>query len=79
MSGGGAHNVAMLEYLSNLFEEAKVVTSDYYGLDVDAKEAVAFALLGHLSLEGEAGNLPSVTGAEHPVVLGSITPGDTIS
>ena len=60
-------------------EETKVVTSDYYGLDVDAKEAVAFALLGQLSLEGEAGNLPSVTGASHPVVLGSITPGDTLT
>jgi len=79
VSGGGAHNIALLEYLSDLFEEAKVVTSDYYGLDVDAKEAVAFALLAHLSLEGEAGNLPSVTGAAHPVVLGSITPGDTLT
>jgi len=79
VSGGGAHNIALLEYLSELFSEAKVVTSDYYGLDVDAKEAVAFALLGHLSLEGEAGNLPAVTGASHPVVLGSITPGDTLA
>lgn len=78
VSGGGAHNVALLEYLSDLMEGTRVVTSDYYGLDVDAKEAVAFALLGHLSLEGKAGNLPSVTGAAHPVVLGSITPGDRL-
>jgi len=76
VSGGGAHNVTLLEYLSQLFEDASVKTSDYYGLDVDAKEAVAFALLAHLSLEGKAGNLPQVTGARHPVVLGSITPGD---
>jgi anhydro-N-acetylmuramic acid kinase len=53
-----------------------VKTSDYYGLDVDAKEAVAFALLAHLSLDGKAGNLPQVTGARDPVILGSITPGD---
>jgi len=39
-------------------------------------EAVAFALLAHLSLEGKAGNLPQVTGAREPVILGSITPGD---
>lgn len=76
VSGGGAHNVALMEYLSNLFEEARVVPSDYYGMDVDAKEATAFALLGQVSLEGRAGNLPGVTGASHPVLLGSLTPGD---
>ena len=76
VSGGGAHNVTLLRYLADLFDGARVVTSDYYGLDVDAKEAVAFALLGYLTLEGEAGNLPGVTGASHPVLLGDLTPGD---
>jgi anhydro-N-acetylmuramic acid kinase len=75
VSGGGAHNVALLEDLSDLFEGARVVPSDYYGLDVDAKEAAAFAILGHLALEGKAGNLPGVTGATHPVFLGTLTPG----
>jgi len=75
VSGGGAHNVALLETLAGLFKGVSVVPSDYYGLDVDAKEATAFALLGHLSLDGRAGNLPSVTGARHPVVLGDLTPG----
>jgi anhydro-N-acetylmuramic acid kinase len=79
VSGGGAHNVALLEDLADLFEGISVVTSDYYGMDVDAKEATAFALLAHLSLDGEAGNLPSVTGASHPVVLGTITPGDRLT
>jgi anhydro-N-acetylmuramic acid kinase len=76
VSGGGAHNVALLEQLSGLFAGKQVVSSDYYGLDVDAKEAVAFALLAYRTLDGEAGNLPNVTGAAHPVLLGSITPGD---
>jgi anhydro-N-acetylmuramic acid kinase len=76
VAGGGAHNVTLLEYLAQLFEDASVKPSDYYGLDVDAKEAVAFALLAHLSLEGKAGNLPQVTGARESVILGSITPGD---
>lgn len=76
VSGGGAHNVALMEHLATLFTDASVVPSDYYGLDVDAKEAVAFALLGHLSLRGEPGNLPRVTGAPRSVVLGNLTPGD---
>ena len=76
VSGGGAHNVALLQYLSELFEDASVVTSDYYGLDVDAKEATAFALLAHLTLEGQPANLPGVTGARRPVLLGDLTPGD---
>jgi anhydro-N-acetylmuramic acid kinase len=79
VSGGGAHNVALLEYLTDVFHDVSVVTSDYYGMDVDAKEATSFALLAHLSIEGEAGNLPSVTGATHPVILGTITPGDTVA
>jgi anhydro-N-acetylmuramic acid kinase len=53
-----------------------VVPSDYYGLDVDAKEAAAFALLAHLAVEGQPGNLPGVTGASRPVLLGDFTPGD---
>ncbi|NNF05616.1 MAG: anhydro-N-acetylmuramic acid kinase [Candidatus Eisenbacteria bacterium] len=75
VSGGGAHNVAILEQLAELFKGCQVVTTDYYGLDVDAKEATAFAILGHLSLDGTAGNLPSVTGARRSVVLGDLTPG----
>jgi anhydro-N-acetylmuramic acid kinase len=75
VSGGGAHNIALMEALAERFKDVRVVTCDYYGLDVDAKEATAFALLGHLSLEGEPGNVPAVTGARHGVVLGNLTPG----
>jgi anhydro-N-acetylmuramic acid kinase len=40
----------------------------------DAKEAVAFALLGYLTLHGQPGNVPAATGASGPRVLGMVTP-----
>jgi anhydro-N-acetylmuramic acid kinase len=40
----------------------------------DAKEAVAFALLGYLTLHGQPGNVPAATGAEGARVLGVVTP-----
>jgi anhydro-N-acetylmuramic acid kinase len=40
----------------------------------DAKEAVAFALLGYLTLHGQPGNLPAATGAGGSRVLGAVTP-----
>jgi len=40
----------------------------------DAKEAVAFALLGWLTLHGQPGNIVGATGASGPRVLGAVTP-----
>jgi anhydro-N-acetylmuramic acid kinase len=76
LCGGGARNRALVRMLAQALPESTLVTSDALGLPADAKEAVAFAVLGYAALHGWAGNVSSCTGARHAVVLGSITPGD---
>ena len=75
IGGGGARNPTLLRMLREALPETTVRPVDELGLDADAKEAVAFALLGYATLHGWPNNVPSATGARHPVVLGSITPG----
>jgi anhydro-N-acetylmuramic acid kinase len=72
VSGGGAHNRTLLKRLAELLPQLTVELSDRYGLPVDAKEAIAFAILADRTLHGLPGNLPRVTGARHAVVLGKI-------
>jgi anhydro-N-acetylmuramic acid kinase len=74
-SGGGTHNGALMNHLASALAPSPLRTLDTIGGQVDAKEAMLFALLGYNTLRGRAGNLPSVTGAAHPVPLGSVTPG----
>lgn len=73
VSGGGAHNAAILDGLRAALPGA-VETSVAYGIDPDAKEAIAFALLGYETLRERAAGLPHVTGARGPRVLGAIAP-----
>jgi anhydro-N-acetylmuramic acid kinase len=75
VSGGGTHNRALMRELAHALGPIPLRTIDEVGGQADAKEAMAFAVLGYLTLRGRAGNLPSVTGATGPVPLGSITPG----
>ncbi|MDH4349330.1 MAG: anhydro-N-acetylmuramic acid kinase, partial [Gemmatimonadota bacterium] len=51
-----------------------LIRFDQLFFDGDAKEAVAFALLGYLTIHGQPGNIPGATGARGPRVLGQITP-----
>ena len=73
ISGGGAHNRLLVARLAELLPSLRVHRSDEFGLDVDAKEAIAFAVLADRTMHGLPGNLPSVTGARRPVVLGKIS------
>ncbi len=74
VSGGGAHNRYLMERLGALVR-ARVTTSAEFGIDVDAKEAILFALLAYQTYHGRAGNLPSATGARKPMILGKISRG----
>lgn len=72
--GGGAHNAALLAQLERLLPATKVMNTDALGLPADWVEAVAFAWLAHQTLAGLPGNLPEVTGARGPRILGAIYP-----
>jgi anhydro-N-acetylmuramic acid kinase len=74
VSGGGAKNPAILRELQQRLPDRRVESSDVMNLRADAKEAVAFAILGYETLRGRAANVPRSTGASGPVVLGAIAP-----
>lgn len=75
VAGGGAHNDFVMEHLKRSLGGIPLMTSDEISVSSDAKEAVAFAVLGNQTIRGLIGNVPECTGARHEVVLGSITPG----
>jgi anhydro-N-acetylmuramic acid kinase len=77
VSGGGVRNATLMQSLSRRFAPARVRPLSVLGVDPQAKEAVAFALLAHRTLWGAPGNVESATGAVRPVVLGNVTPGVT--
>ncbi|UCE30834.1 MAG: anhydro-N-acetylmuramic acid kinase, partial [Burkholderiales bacterium] len=72
--GGGAHNRRLLGRLGELLHPAAVRSTAELGLAPETVEAVGFAWLAHRHLLGAAGNLPAVTGAGGPRVLGALYP-----
>lgn len=74
ISGGGAHNPVLLKRIKQGLPGLTVRLSDAYGISADAREAIAFAILGNETVCGTPANVPSATGAEKRVVLGKITP-----
>jgi len=73
LSGGGAKNQTLVRMLKQALPQLTWLQPEDLGMNADAKEAVAFAVLANETLCGQPGNLPSATGASHPVILGSIT------
>jgi anhydro-N-acetylmuramic acid kinase len=74
VSGGGVKNETLMSLLRQPLGDVSLLTTDDLGMPGQAKEAVAFALLGAATLDNVPANVPSATGARRPVVLGSVTP-----
>ena len=75
-SGGGTRNPVLMARLAAHLPGVEVLTSDDLGIPSQAKEALAFAVLGSLTVHGVPASVASCTGARGARVLGSITPGD---
>jgi anhydro-N-acetylmuramic acid kinase len=74
LSGGGAKNPTLVERIRDAVAPLEARLFDDVFFDGEAKEAVAFALLGYLHLKGRPGNVRSATGARGPRILGKLTP-----
>ena len=74
ISGGGSHNLTLMQHLKTLFQPIPLLSVDSIGISSDAKEAVAFAVLANEAIHGHPANLPQVTGASQPMVLGTFSP-----
>lgn len=74
VGGGGVHNRTLMAALKRRLAPTSVVSWEEKGLNSDAKEAMAFVIMGHETLAGYPSNVPSVTGAQYPLILGDITP-----
>ena len=78
LGGGGAKNTTLVSMLRERLKLPMLLHEDF-GIPSEAKEAIAFAILGNQTLEGRPGNVPSATGASRAVVLGTVCPGGVAS
>jgi len=72
LCGGGAHNKTLRNRLSAMLTDCSMHTTNTLGIDGDYMEAIAFAWMAQQTLHGKPANLPRVTGAKHPCILGAI-------
>ena len=70
--GGGLHNLVLMQRLQSLLPAIAIKSTAEYGINPDAVEALTFAWLAQQRLENIPANLPAVTGARRPVVLGAV-------
>lgn len=72
LCGGGVRNPVLVARIRDRLPNSKVILAESVGIDSDAKEAMAFAILANETLLGNPSNLPSVTGARGSAILGNI-------
>jgi anhydro-N-acetylmuramic acid kinase len=72
--GGGARNDAVLDHMRGVLPAVNITTSDTFGVPPQLIEALAFAWLAQQCLTARPGNVPAVTGAQGPRILGAVYP-----
>lgn len=73
IGGGGSMNGTLVGFIREALPACRVMTNEELGFDSNAKEAVAFAVMANETLFAGFNNVPTVTGASHPVVMGKIS------
>ena len=73
IGGGGSMNRTLVQDIAKALPGCKVMTNEELGYDSNAKEAVAFAVMANEAIFAGCNNVPSVTGAQNPVVMGKIS------
>jgi anhydro-N-acetylmuramic acid kinase len=74
LGGGGSYNATLRRMLQERLPGPALLLHEDFGIHGDAKEALAFAILGNETMLGRPANVPAATGAERPVILGKIVP-----
>jgi anhydro-N-acetylmuramic acid kinase len=74
LAGGGAHNATVVKMLRQELGENRIMLSEDFGINCDAREAISFAILAYATIRGIPNNVPAATGAKQPMVLGKIIP-----
>ena len=72
LCGGGSRNNTLVKMLQEKLHEVKILTTDDFGINPDAKEAISFAVLAFAAIKGRTNNVPGATGAEKDLILGKI-------
>jgi anhydro-N-acetylmuramic acid kinase len=70
--GGGSHNNYIMKRLKEILK-MEILTGEEFGINSDAKEAIAFAILGYMTILNKPSNVKKATGAKEEVILGNIT------
>ena len=73
IGGGGSMNKTLVQAVARALPECRVLTNEDLGYDSNAKEAMAFAVMANETIFAGCNNVPTVTGAKNPVVMGKIS------